>query len=63
MRSEGEGRRDTRCSTGPPARFLERFGLKSLDDLPPLEDFAPDEETIEKIKRSLSWELMEEDIR
>jgi len=42
-------------------KFLERFGLKSLDDLPGLEEFAPDDATIDKIKRSLSWEL-EEDI-
>lgn len=40
-------------------RFLERFGLKSFDDLPPLEDFAPDEEMVEKIQRSLSWEIMD----
>jgi segregation and condensation protein B len=46
---------------GTTQKFLERFGLKDLDALPPLEDFAPDSETIEKIKRSISWEL-EEDI-
>jgi segregation and condensation protein B len=46
---------------GTTTRFLERFGLKSLDDLPELEEFAPDDATIEKIKRSLSWELIEED--
>lgn len=45
---------------GTTTRFLERFGLKSLEDLPDLEEFAPDDETIEKIKRSLSWELIEE---
>jgi len=42
-------------------KFLERFGLRGLDDLPGLEEFAPDDATIDKIKRSLSWEL-EEDI-
>lgn len=42
-------------------RFLERFGLKSIEDLPPLEDFSPDEEMVEKIKRSLSWEIMDEE--
>ena len=41
-------------------RFLERFGLKDLDELPDLEEFAPDDATLEKIKRSLSWELAEE---
>jgi segregation and condensation protein B len=46
---------------GTTNRFMERFGLKTLEDLPDLNDFAPDEATIEKIKRSLSWELMEED--
>ena len=35
-------------------KFLERFGLNSLDDLPPLEDFQPDAETVERIARSLS---------
>ena len=42
-------------------KFLERFGLRGLADLPGLEEFAPDDATIDKIKRSLSWEL-EEDI-
>jgi len=46
---------------GTTDRFLERFGLRSLDDLPGLEEFAPDDATIDKIKRSLSWEL-EEDV-
>lgn len=47
-------------SPGGPAlyvttdRFLERFGLNSLEDLPPLEDFEPDRETVERITRSLS---------
>jgi len=45
---------------GTTGRFLERFGLRSLEDLPRLEEFAPDDETVEKIQRSLSWELMEE---
>lgn len=35
-------------------KFLERFGLESLEDLPPLEDFMPDEETVERIARSIS---------
>ena len=30
---------------GTTRLFLEHFGLKSLRDLPPLEDFAPDEES------------------
>jgi segregation and condensation protein B len=46
---------------GTTTRFLERFGLNSLDDLPELEQFAPDDETVEKIKSSLSWEISEED--
>lgn len=33
--------------------FLEQFGLKTIEDLPPLEGFEPDETTIEQIKRSL----------
>ncbi len=39
---------------GTTSAFLERFGLTSLDDLPPLEEFEPDEETLERIQRSLS---------
>jgi segregation and condensation protein B len=46
---------------GTTGRFMERFGLKTLEDLPDLNDFAPDEATVEKIKRSLSWELIEEE--
>lgn len=34
--------------------FLERFGLKSVKDLPPLEDFAPDEESRAFIRERLS---------
>ncbi len=34
--------------------FLEHFGLRTLDELPPLEDFEPDEDTVERIQRSLS---------
>lgn len=34
--------------------FLERFGLRSLKELPPLADFAPDEASREFIKARLS---------
>jgi segregation and condensation protein B len=34
--------------------FLEKFGLKSLKDLPALEDFAPDEQSREYIRARLS---------
>lgn len=34
--------------------FLEKFGLRSVDDLPPLEEFAPDEEAKELIRTRLS---------
>jgi segregation and condensation protein B len=34
--------------------FLERFGLRSLADLPPLEDFAPDEQARQFIRERLS---------
>ena len=47
---------------GTTTRFLERFGLNSLEDLPDLQQFAPDDETVDKIKRSLSWEISEEDV-
>ena len=34
--------------------FLETFGLRDTDDLPPLEDFAPDEKTAAVIREGLS---------
>ena len=39
---------------GTTRAFLERFGLRSLKDLPPLEDFAPDEEARQFIRERLS---------
>ncbi len=33
--------------------FLEQFGLNSIEDLPPLETFEPDQAAVEQIKRSL----------
>ena len=39
---------------GTTRTFLERFGLKSVQDLPPLEDFAPDDESREYIRDRLS---------
>lgn len=39
---------------GTTRRFLERFGLRSPKDLPPLEDFAPDEATRRFIVERLS---------
>lgn len=39
---------------GTTAAFLEKFGLRSVRDLPPLEDFAPDEETRRLIRERLS---------
>lgn len=39
---------------GTTQAFLERFGLTSIKDLPPLEDFAPDEESKQFIRERLS---------
>ncbi len=38
---------------GTTSVFLESLGLDSLDDLPPLGDFAPDRVTVEALERSL----------
>lgn len=38
---------------GTTRSFLEKFGLKSLDDLPPLEEFAPDPRTERAIRERL----------
>ncbi|OFK24414.1 SMC-Scp complex subunit ScpB [Olsenella sp. HMSC062G07] len=39
---------------GTTQRFLEQFGLRSLRELPPLEDFAPDEQARQFIRERLS---------
>ena len=39
--------------------FLEKFGLKSLDELPPLEEFAPDDRTESAIRERLGGPLPE----
>lgn len=39
---------------GTTQRFLERFGLKDLSELPPLEEFAPDPSTERAIRERLS---------
>lgn len=38
---------------GTTRTFLEKFGLKDIGDLPPLEEFAPDSKTQEIIKQRL----------
>lgn len=49
------GRRDGGAILyGTTGVFLEKFGLRSPRDLPPLEDFAPDEETRQLIRERLS---------
>lgn len=44
---------------GTTTRFLETFGLRSVRDLPPLEDFAPDEESRRFIRERLSGRALE----
>ncbi|NTU88816.1 MAG: SMC-Scp complex subunit ScpB [Actinobacteria bacterium] len=39
---------------GTTRTFLEKFGLKSIKDLPPLEEFAPDEDSKQLIRERLS---------
>lgn len=48
--------KDDRQATlfGTTRAFLEHFGLRSLKDLPPLEDFAPDEQSRRFIRERLS---------
>jgi segregation and condensation protein B len=48
-----------RGSSGPSLlsvtpEFVERMGLRSLDDLPPLVDFMPDAEAVEAMEAKLS---------
>ncbi len=49
-----EGDRGGAALFGTTTSFLEKFGLKSLRELPPLEDFAPDEEAKQFIRERLS---------
>lgn len=51
---ERERDRSRAMQYGTTQRFLETFGLRSLRDLPPLEDFAPDEESKRFIRERLS---------
>ncbi|MBR3226452.1 MAG: SMC-Scp complex subunit ScpB [Atopobiaceae bacterium] len=44
---------------GTTVKFLESFGLRSVGDLPPLEEFAPDEESRRFIQERLSGRSME----
>lgn len=44
---------------GTTRAFLEKFGLKSTKDLPPLEDFAPDEATRDFIRSRLGGAVAE----
>jgi segregation and condensation protein B len=39
---------------GTTRTFLEKFGLKSIDELPPLEEFAPDSQTESAIRERLN---------
>lgn len=43
---------------GTTTKFLETFGLRSVRDLPPLEEFAPDEESRRFIAERLSQRSM-----
>jgi len=39
--------------------FLEKFGLRDLSDLPPLDEFAPDSRTEEAVRERLSGPLID----
>jgi segregation and condensation protein B len=38
---------------GTTQQFLEKLGLDSLDDLPPIAEFIPDADVVETLERSL----------
>jgi segregation and condensation protein B len=40
---------------GTTTLFLEKLGLSSLDDLPPLGDFVPGPEVVEALEQGLRW--------
>jgi segregation and condensation protein B len=41
--------------------FLERLGLDSVDDLPPLSDFVPDASVVEALEEGLRFPAAEPD--
>jgi segregation and condensation protein B len=57
-----EGGRSQAILYGTTQTFLEKFGLKSLKDLPDLEQFAPDERSREFIRERLSGRSVQEDV-
>lgn len=57
------GRQDTPGQPilyGTTTRFLESFGLKSVDELPPLDEFTPDEEVRKQIEDNLRTQAIAE---
>ena len=38
---------------GTTPQFLEKLGLDTLDDLPPIAEFIPDAEIVEQLERGL----------
>ena len=50
-RDQGPGLRP--CSPSA-SEFLERLGVRSVDELPPLADFMPDAEAVEDMESKLS---------
>lgn len=45
---------------GTTTRFLESFGLRSVDELPPLDEFTPDEEVRQQIEENLRTQSLAE---
>ena len=61
VREAGRDKKGTNAVTyATSVTFLEKFGLKSIKDLPPLEDFAPDDESRELIRERLSGGVVDE---
>jgi segregation and condensation protein B len=42
---------------GTTAQFLEKLGIDSLDDLPPIAEFIPDADVVEALERGLRVEM------
>ncbi|MDO5044133.1 MAG: SMC-Scp complex subunit ScpB [Coriobacteriia bacterium] len=54
IKEVGKDANSTAALFGTTQAFLEKFGLKSIKELPPLEEFAPNEEAKEFIRERLS---------
>ena len=62
-RSAGTPARARPCCSAPRRLFLERLGLNTLDELPPLGDFVPGADVVEALEQGLRVDAGDDDPR